>query len=250
MKNFKIFTLSLCLFNSAYAFQKPSNIDLLRFYFPREDIKYQGSGVKAIWTAPSLRKTNSLVLTFDDGPGPYTNELLDILAAYNSRHPHEPAKATFFALGKNIVAYPEVAKRIVQEGHILASHDWDHDNNNLEAKTTYESELIKAVDAVENIYNLVGPQRKEIYYRFPYGEYGKSASYHQLDSMVSMSKKLYGENCINYVFWDIDTNDWVSTMKPEQIADNTFNRLPGVSTNYVWNVPGLKILDFNLVRPT
>jgi peptidoglycan/xylan/chitin deacetylase (PgdA/CDA1 family) len=59
-------------------------------------------------------------LTFDDGPDPrFTPEVLDILAAYEAR-------ATFFAVGRNVEAHPELARRIVAEGHRLSNHTADH----------------------------------------------------------------------------------------------------------------------------
>ncbi|MBI4199981.1 MAG: polysaccharide deacetylase family protein [Chloroflexi bacterium] len=61
-----------------------------------------------------------VALTFDDGPNePYTSQVLDILQQYD-------IKATFFVVGKNVAYYPETAKRIVAEGHVLGNHSWDH----------------------------------------------------------------------------------------------------------------------------
>jgi peptidoglycan/xylan/chitin deacetylase (PgdA/CDA1 family) len=59
-------------------------------------------------------------LTFDDGPDPaYTPEVLDVLAAFGAR-------ATFFAVGRNVAAHPDLAERIVREGHRLSNHTADH----------------------------------------------------------------------------------------------------------------------------
>ena len=59
-------------------------------------------------------------LTFDDGPDPtITPQVLDLLAANNAR-------ATFFVQGSQVQAYPELAARIVAEGHSLQSHAWNH----------------------------------------------------------------------------------------------------------------------------
>ncbi|MCD5401266.1 glycosyltransferase [candidate division NPL-UPA2 bacterium] len=62
-----------------------------------------------------------IALTFDGGPNePYTSEILDILASYNVR-------ATFFVFGEKVKLYPETAKRIIAEGHVLGSHSYSHD---------------------------------------------------------------------------------------------------------------------------
>ncbi|MGW5238892.1 polysaccharide deacetylase family protein [Monashia sp. NPDC004114] len=59
-------------------------------------------------------------LTFDDGPDPaFTPEVLDVLAAYGAR-------ATFFAVGRNLEAHPDIARRIVSDGHRLSNHTQDH----------------------------------------------------------------------------------------------------------------------------
>lgn len=58
-------------------------------------------------------------LTFDDGPGANTNEILDILAQYD-------VKATFFVVGKEDEASKEMIKRIVEEGHSLGMHSYSH----------------------------------------------------------------------------------------------------------------------------
>src|ERR1035437_853454 len=61
-----------------------------------------------------------IILTFDDGPVPgVTNKMLDILRDYN-------IKATFFVIGKNAKAHPELMKRILDEGHTVGNHSMNH----------------------------------------------------------------------------------------------------------------------------
>ena len=62
---------------------------------------------------------NHIALTFDDGPTPFTETVLDLLEVYQQ-------KATFFCIGKQVQKYPELAKRIVNEGHVIANHTWTH----------------------------------------------------------------------------------------------------------------------------
>jgi peptidoglycan/xylan/chitin deacetylase (PgdA/CDA1 family) len=63
-----------------------------------------------------------VVLTFDDGPvQPSTGRILDALA-------HECVRATFFLIGRSAAANPELAKRIVAEGHTVGHHTWSHPN--------------------------------------------------------------------------------------------------------------------------
>ena len=62
----------------------------------------------------------TVALTFDDGPnGEYTKQVLDILT---EAHIH----ATFFVIGKNAEAYPDIIKRIAAEGHVIGNHSYSH----------------------------------------------------------------------------------------------------------------------------
>lgn len=60
-----------------------------------------------------------LALTFDDGPSPWTIEILDLLAEYGAR-------ATFFVLGANIAGRESTLRRAIAEGHQLGLHSWSH----------------------------------------------------------------------------------------------------------------------------
>jgi len=71
-----------------------------------------------LWQIPT--KDKKIYLTFDDGPHPsVTPYVLDRLKEHNAR-------ATFFCVGKNVEAYPEVYKRILEEGHAVGNHTFDH----------------------------------------------------------------------------------------------------------------------------
>jgi len=99
-----------------------------------------------------------IALTFDDGPNePYTSEILDILASQN-------VKATFFVIGKNVVLYPETAKRIVAEGHVLGNHSYSHNANH--AFTQYSSKDLTLAQSV--VFNTTGV--KPHLYRPPHGK--------------------------------------------------------------------------------
>ncbi|MCS7187906.1 MAG: polysaccharide deacetylase family protein [Armatimonadota bacterium] len=64
-----------------------------------------------------------VALTFDDGPHPvYTPKILDTLRKYN-------VKATFFLIGKRVEQFPEIARRIVSEGHEVGNHTYSHPND-------------------------------------------------------------------------------------------------------------------------
>lgn len=69
--------------------------------------------------AEGPRGGRGAALTFDDGPGPSTPAVLDALAAAGVR-------ATFFVLGRQARAHPELVRRMRDEGHEVANHGWDH----------------------------------------------------------------------------------------------------------------------------
>jgi peptidoglycan-N-acetylglucosamine deacetylase len=185
-------------------------------YRPRVDIGFSQ------YRAPSLWGTKKVVLTFDDGPHiTNTPKVLDILARYG-------VTATFFVLTENINPQNRhIVDRIVMEGHTLASHDHDHDNNNNESETTYKKELTQTITSIKSILSELGVNQNQIYYRFPYGAYGANRAYHHMNVMKEVSQSLFGENCINFAFWDIDTADWVSDMTSQNVADGITAHLIG-----------------------
>lgn len=127
-----------------------------------------------------------LALTFDDGPGQYTEELLDILAQYN-------AKATFFMTGSNgsfgVAHYPEAVRRMVELGCELGNHSYDHTKLSTLDAQGIADEYAK-VDAL--ISDITGGSITTLA-RTPGGE---------TDTSVTQA---VGKPCIH---WDMDTRDW------------------------------------------
>ena len=106
-----------------------------------------------------IQNTNSVALSFDDGPHPiYTPQLLDVLQALN-------IKASFFVIGKNAEQYPDIIQRIVAEGHTLGHHSFYHHKKwgTLSTKKVI-AEIQKTIDVLEQITG-----KKSIYFRSPFG---------------------------------------------------------------------------------
>lgn len=74
--------------------------------------------VKAFCNNP-LETEKKIALTFDDGPSTFTLEVLELLKKYD-------VKATFFCIGKNIEAHPEILKQIIADGHLVGNHSYSH----------------------------------------------------------------------------------------------------------------------------
>ena len=84
-----------------------------------------------------------VALTFDDGPGPYTDRLLQILQ-------DNDAKATFFLIGNKVAANPEGAKRIADAGMEIGSHTWEHPNMTTIPPKDVPAQFSRASDAIES----------------------------------------------------------------------------------------------------
>ena len=82
-----------------------------------------------------------VALTFDDGPGPYDDRLLQILR-------DNDAKATFFLIGNKVAANPAGAKRIADAGMEIGNHTWEHPNMTTIPPEDIAGQLTKANDAI------------------------------------------------------------------------------------------------------
>ena len=79
--------------------------------------------VRSQWLGPTDWRGNSqtfvVALTFDDGPSEDTERILDLLAAHDLR-------GTFFMVGRNVERFPQIARRVVAEGHEIGNHSYSH----------------------------------------------------------------------------------------------------------------------------
>ena len=134
-------------------------------------------------------KRKVVAITFDDGPGIYTDRLLDILK-------ENDAKATFFVLGKNVKSNPDSVKRAYDEGHEIGIHGYDHQYYTDLGVEETRKQIVKTYNILREID--VEPSQ----YIRPPGQFFN-------DELV--------EN-LNYasIIWSVDTKDWLSRDK-EQI---------------------------------
>lgn len=163
----------------------------------------------------SLYNSGVFTLTFDDGPDQIkTPKILDILKRYE-------VKATFFVLTKlvNTKTFPLI-KRMLDEGHIVASHGPSHDRSGNLSKEEWKRQTKQSFLDLAQWYKKAGHEFTKHYYRFPYGSYGTRSDYHHIDALKEVSSELMGDNCIHMVFWDVDTSDWVPGMTPKEVAGN------------------------------
>jgi len=97
-----------------------------------------------------VENKKAIYLTFDDGPVPeVTPWVLELLKKYE-------AKATFFCIGDNVKKHPDIFRRIIQEGHGVGNHTFNHLNGWKTSKSNY----IENIGAAEDIINELGNQTK------------------------------------------------------------------------------------------
>lgn len=153
-------------------------------------------------TAPPARAAAKKLaaITFDDGPGPYTDRLLDGLKARG-------VKATFFMLGSRAEAYPEVVKRVYREGHQVANHSYGHPD----LTTLSDAGVRSQIQTTNQILDRTCGKGTSYLVRSPYG------------SENSRTRSLIGAPLI---FWSVDPLDWkyrnAETVK-QNILRDTFD---------------------------
>lgn len=163
-------------------FQKKIAISLLAFIFFAAPVQaavvVNGSVIMDQDMAENL-----CALTFDDGPSPNTPILLDMLASYG-------IPATFFLLGQNVVAYPEIVDRILADGHEIGNHSWSHPNLK---RLGYDrqTEQIAATDRVLRAHGAT-----PFYFRPPYGAFDENT--------LKVAENLG----LSIMLWSLDSKDW------------------------------------------
>ncbi len=141
---------------------------------------------------------NEVVLTFDDGPQPgSTARVLDALK-------HECVKASFFLLGRNAVAHPELARRARAEGHTIAHHTYSHPRLDRMPVAAAAAEIERGFAAVDSvIYGHAEGAPATPFFRFP----GFAASPALLDRLERRAIVVFGA--------DLWASDW-TPMSPNQ----------------------------------
>lgn len=141
-----------------------------------------------------------VALTFDDGPGEYTAQLLDILA-------DKKVKATFFVIGRSAANNPDLIAREVNEGHVVGNHTWSHPRLSTLNPETIAAELEQTKQAI-----VAAGAPSPILVRPPYGAQNST-----------VRQVLAGRGEI-LSLWSIDTLDWKNrnaAVNTRQAVDRT-----------------------------
>jgi peptidoglycan/xylan/chitin deacetylase (PgdA/CDA1 family) len=127
-----------------------------------------------------------VAMTFDDGPHPsLTPKLLDILKERN-------IKCTFFLIGQNVKAYPQIVRRIIAEGHEIGAHTYTHCSLTSRSDAQIRSELQRSEEVLMTAANY----RPQLI-RPPYGAIN-----------TRIKQLMFSEFGYSTIMWSVDPQDW------------------------------------------
>ena len=159
-------------------------------------------------------------LTYDDGPGQYTDELLDTLAKYD-------VKVTFFVTNQ-FKKYIDVIKREGEEGHTVAIHSYTHDFETIYASVDAFFEDIQKMSDVCVEQTGVAPT----IFRFPGGS-GNSVSRKYCEGVMTDIIGQVADRGYQYVDWNVNSEDAEGVTDPDQIAENIIAGIQKHDISYV-----------------
>ena len=176
-------------------------------------------------------RVDCVSLTFDDGPGPHTERLLDTLRATGVR-------ATFFVLGENVREHPGLVRRMVMEGHEVANHTWSHVKLTGLSREGVRSQIRRTQEAVKDAAGV-----EPTLMRPPYG-----ATDDRVGRLVGMPQILWSVDTLDWLHRDADRDAKLGITKPDRggivlyhdIHKPTVDSIPRV-------IDGLKERGFTLV---
>lgn len=149
------------------------------------------------------RVTSEIALTFDDGPDPeYTPQLLDLLARYK-------AKATFFVVGSHAEKHPEILRRMHEEGHIIAIHNYVHKTNWFMRPKTVRAQIDRTSDVIREAVGI-----RSAFYRPPWG-------------IVNVFDFM-NRNKMQIILWSAIFGDWSAKLGAERLKQKMMRKMrPG-----------------------
>ena len=161
----------------------------------------------------------TIYLTFDDGPGPYTDDLLDLLQAYN-------VKATFFVTCLN-EKYQDMVGRAANEGHSIGVHTASH---NYRAIYAGEDAFFQDFNAVEEMIKEQTGAYTSLC-RFPGGSSNTVSSFNP--GIMTRLAKAVTDMGYQYFDWNVSSGDAGETTDTNQVAANIINGCTGRKASVV-----------------
>ncbi|MBA9072945.1 peptidoglycan/xylan/chitin deacetylase (PgdA/CDA1 family) [Flavobacterium gossypii] len=153
---------------------------------------------KYTWDIPN--NANKIYLTFDDGPTPEITEwVLKLLK-------EQDIKATFFCIGNNIEKYPDIFQKVLQDGHAIGNHTYNH----LKGWKTAKEDYIENTKSCERIIKeqTKDSDRRSKLFRPPYGK----IKFSQAKILRQLGYKI--------VMWDVISVDYDKNISPKKCLKN------------------------------
>ncbi len=177
-----------------------------------------------IWSIKAKEKV--VYLTFDDGPVPQvTPWVLDVLKQYG-------CKATFFCIGDNIRKNPGVFKAVIDQGHAIGNHTFNHLNGWTTTDSAYEENIRLCEEEIRQHYT-----KGTRLFRPPYGKIKKK----QAKRLLSEGKKI--------IMWDIITADFDQSISKEACLFNATDKVePGSIIIFHDSIKAFPNLEYTLPR--
>lgn len=165
------------------------------YYFVKTPWYLKKIYANLLWDIPN--RENVMYLTFDDGPNTTaTPFVLEQLKKYN-------AKGTFFCIGKNVKENPELYRRVLDEGHNVGNHTYNHLNGWKVPDKDYFNDVLEATKYIDSKL-----------FRPPYGRITMFQAKH-------LRQSAHG---FKVVMWDVVSGDFDTMITPDECANNVLKR--------------------------
>jgi len=196
----------------------------MSFYWVKTNRLIKWIFPKYIWDIPASEKV--VYLTFDDGPTPeITSWTLNQLTKFN-------AKGTFFCIGNNIENHPEIFRKLIDDGHAIGNHTYNHKNGWETGFEVYLEEVKNCNAAIEKHTTV-----RDKLFRPPYGKIKKK----QARMLLNMGYKI--------IMWDVLSADFDQMTSAEKCLRNvTSNVKPGSIIVFHDSVKSFKNLQYALPK--
>jgi peptidoglycan/xylan/chitin deacetylase (PgdA/CDA1 family) len=179
-----------------------------------------------VWDIPNTR--NKIYLTFDDGPIPEITEwVLEELEKHN-------VKATFFCIGDNIVKHSEIFKKVIDQGHTIGNHTFNHLNGWKSTTERYLENFERCEETIQK--SAINNQNSKIF-RPPYGKIKKS----QAKAIRRLGYKI--------IMWDVLSVDFDSNLSKEKCLENVLSNVrSGSIIVFHDSIKAFKNLEYTLPK--
>lgn len=200
----------------------------MKFYWIKTNRIIKALFSNYTWDLPTTGSSNTVYLTFDDGPIPeITNWVLNELKKYN-------VKATFFCIGNNIDQNPDLFKTVIKEGHSIGNHTFNHLNGWKTSSKAYIENTKLCEDSIQKNSPFALKSKN---FRPPYGKIKASQS----RKIRKLGYKI--------IMWDVLSGDFDQTLSKEKCLNKVLSNVkPGSIIVFHDSIKAFKNLKYVLPK--